>query len=150
MSACTRITRSWDIGQQRARIVSALIACVILTHVAGSSAAPFGSIGAIELPVVVSERPGVVRLRVLLPDDVPPGSIEVQVAGRSVVVLGQTVGGGQRRSRLLRVSQAVVEEGAQAALESDGSLTVILRGSAVGETAGEGSMRRDVPRERRP
>ncbi|HXJ34037.1 MAG TPA: hypothetical protein VMS22_08345 [Candidatus Eisenbacteria bacterium] len=138
-------------GGRPAPTVAALVACAVLAgHAAGSSTAAFASIGAPELSVEVTERPGIVRLRILLPDDVPAGTIEVQVAGRRVVVLGQAVAGEQRRSRSLRLSQTVVEEGAQAAFDSDGSLTVTLRGSAIGEGTPRSPMRSEVPREDRP
>ena len=80
-----------------------------------------------ELPVQVTETPATVRLRVLLPDDVPPGSVEVQLAGRKVVVLGRSVHGKRVRSRSLRLSEAVVEDGAQADYDPDGSLTITLQ-----------------------
>ncbi len=84
--------------------------------------------GGRELRVVVAEVPGVVRLRILLPEDAQPGSVDVRLTGRDVVVVAQGAGGRELRSRLLRLSQSVVGDGAQADYEPDGSLTVTLRG----------------------
>jgi hypothetical protein len=112
-----------------ARILTALVTGFgLVTGEAGNRAAASESIGTAELRVVVTERPGVVRLRVLLPEDVPAGSVEVQVTGRRIVVLAQDVAGRQRRSRSLRSAQAVVEDGAEADYEPDGSLIIRLRG----------------------
>ena len=64
-------------------IVSALVArLVLLTYGVESRAADPESINGSELPVLVTETPGMVRLQVLLPEDVPPGSVEVRLAGR--------------------------------------------------------------------
>src|SRR6266403_4995670 len=109
-------------------IVSALVArLVLLTYGVESRAADPESINRSELPLLVTETPGMVRLRVLLPEDVPPGSVEVQLAGRNVVVIAQGSGGRRLRSRSLWLSKAAVEDGAQADYESDGSLTITLR-----------------------
>jgi len=67
------------------------------------------------------------RLRVLLPEDVPPGSVEVRLAGRKVVVLARGIDGRQLRSRSLRLADAPVEGGAQADYQPDGSLTITLQ-----------------------
>jgi HSP20 family molecular chaperone IbpA len=82
------------------------------------------------LPVQVTETPATVRLRILLPDDVPPGSVEVQLAGRKVVVLGRTVRGQRVRSRAIRLSEEAVEDGAEADYDPDGSLTITLQKKA--------------------
>jgi HSP20 family molecular chaperone IbpA len=106
--------------------VLALVAGVVLhfAHAVDSRAAdPARS----ELPVLVTETPERVRLHILLPDDVPPGSVEVQLAGRDVVVVAQGSGGRHLRSRSLWLSEAAVEDGAQADYEPDGSLTITLR-----------------------
>jgi len=79
------------------------------------------------LPVQVTETPATVRLRVLLPDNVPPGSVEVQLAGRKVVVLARTVHGKRIRSRALRLSEEAVEDDAEADFSPDGSLTITLQ-----------------------
>jgi len=109
-------------------IVSALVArLVLLTSGVESRAADPESINRSELPVLVSETPGMVRLRVLLPEDVPPGSVEVRLAGRKVVVLARGIDGRQLRSRSLRLADAPVEGGAQADYQPDGSLTITLQ-----------------------
>jgi HSP20 family molecular chaperone IbpA len=79
------------------------------------------------LPVEVTETPATVRLRVLLPGNVPPGSVEVQLAGRKVVVLARTVHGKRIRSRALRLSEEAVEDDAEADFSPDGSLTITLQ-----------------------
>jgi len=79
------------------------------------------------LPVRVSETPATVRLHVLLPDNVPPGSVEVRLNGHKVIVLASTVGGQRLRSRSLRLSEEATEEGAEADYEADGSLTITLQ-----------------------
>jgi HSP20 family molecular chaperone IbpA len=113
---------------QTGPIVLVLVAGVVLfAHaVAGRATGP-ESITSSELPVLVTETPERVRLRVLLPEDVPLGSVEIQLAGRNVVVIAQGSGGRQLRSRSLWLSEAAVEDGVQAAYESDGSLTITLR-----------------------
>jgi len=113
---------------QTGPIVLVLVAGVVLfAHaVAGRATGP-ESITPSELSVLVTETPERVRLRVLLPEDVPPGSVEVQLAGRNVVVIAQGSGGRQLRSRSLWLSEAAVEDGAQADYESDGSFTITLR-----------------------
>ena len=79
------------------------------------------------LPVQVSETAATVRLRILLPENVPPGSVEVQLAGRKVVVLARTVHGKRLRSRSLRLSEEAVEDDAEADFAPDGSLTIVLQ-----------------------
>jgi hypothetical protein len=115
------------------RIVAALVAGLVFF---GRAAECWGadptSIDGSELPVLVTTTPGMVRLHVLLPEDVPPGSVEVQLVGRNVVVLAQDIRGRQRRSRSLRLSEAAVEDGAQADYEPDGSLTITLRSARPG------------------
>lgn len=82
------------------------------------------------LPVQVTETPATVRLRILLPGNVPPGSVEVQLAGRKVVVLARTVHGKRLRSRALRLSEEAVEDDAEADFAPDGSLTITLQKKA--------------------
>lgn len=109
-------------------IVAALIAALgLMAHVAEGRAGDPESVDRVELPVLVTETPGVVRLHVLLREEVPPGSVEVLLTGQSVLVIAQDIRGRQLRSRSLRLSQAVVEDGAQADYEPDGSLTITLR-----------------------
>lgn len=133
---------------RRVSEVAAFAVCLgFAVHSAGSSGAASGSIGPLELDVVVTERPGVVSLHILLPAGVPAGSIEVQIAERDAVVLARDVDGVQRRSRTLRLSQSVVGGGAQAEFEPDGSLTIVLRaGPARGPTAKD----REPRQERHP
>jgi len=109
-------------------IVSALVArLVLLTYGVESRAADPESIPRSELPVLVTETRETVRLRVLLAEDVPPGSVEVELAGREVVVVARGSGGRQLRSRSFWLSEAGVEDGAEADYEPDGSLTITLQ-----------------------
>ena len=108
--------------------VLALVAGVVLfAHAIDGRAADPEPIARSELAVRVSETPETVQLRILLPEDVPPGSVEVQLAGRDVVVTARGSGGRHLRSRSLWLSEPVVEDGAQADYEPDGSLTITLR-----------------------
>jgi len=109
-------------------IASVLVACLALVAHAGEpNVADSGSHEPSTLPVLVSETPATVRLRVLLPHNVPPGSVEVRLNGRKVIVLASTVGGRRLRSRSLRLSEEATEEGAAADYEADGSLTITLQ-----------------------
>jgi HSP20 family molecular chaperone IbpA len=109
-------------------IVSVLVACLaLLAHAGEPTAADRGARDQSGLRVLVSETPETVRLRVLLPDDVPPGSVEVRLNGRKVIVLARTTGGRRLRSRSLQLSEEVVEEGAEADYEADGSLVITLK-----------------------
>ena len=72
------------------------------------------------------ETPGAVRLRVQLPEDVEPGSVEVQLAGREVAVVARSASGEQLRSESHRLTEPAVEDGAEADWEPDGSVTITL------------------------
>jgi hypothetical protein len=108
----------------------ALIAGAALLLVASLAAAEDAAErGAVEsrLRVVVSEAPGTVRLTIALTEDVDPGSVEVQIEGRTIVVVARDAGGRPVRSRPLRPVQEAVEEGAEATWDADGrSLTITL------------------------
>ena len=78
------------------------------------------------LPVLVTETPRAVRLRIQLPEDVDPGSVEVQLAGREVAVVARSASGEQLRSETQRLSEPAVEDGAQADWEPDGTMTITL------------------------
>ncbi len=104
-----------------------VVAGVILLAHADSWAADPEPVIPSELPVQATETPQGIRLRVFLPEDVPPGSVELQLAGRDVVVIAQGSGGRALRSRSLWLSETAVEDGAQVDYEPDGSLTITLR-----------------------
>jgi HSP20 family molecular chaperone IbpA len=106
----------------------------LLAHAAGSLAGDQGAVNRFKLPVLVSETAATVRLQVILPDDVPPGSVEVQLSGRKVVVLAQGTDGRRLRSRSLHVSEDVMEDGAQADYEPDGTLVLTLQKAPRGGT----------------
>jgi len=108
-------------------IVLVLVAGMVLFTHADSWAGDPEPITPSELSVQVTEMPETVRLRVALPEDVLPGSVEVQLARRDVVVIARGNAGRQLRSRSFWLSETAVEDGAQADYEPDGSLTVTLR-----------------------
>jgi hypothetical protein len=108
--------------------IAVLIAgLALLAHAVASRAADPEPIDRSALPVLVTETANTVRFQVLLPEDVPPGSVEVRLAGRKAIVLAQGTDGRQLRSRSLRLSHAAVDDGAQADYEPDGSLTITLQ-----------------------
>lgn len=111
----------------RRHVVLAAIVVLAIHAGTGTPATCAATRGA-GLAVEVVEQPGIVRLRILLPPDVPPASIEVQLGDRSIVVQGRDLSGRQLRSRRLKLSQPVVEAGATADYEPDGSLTIRLHG----------------------
>ena len=80
------------------------------------------------MPVVVVETSTTVELRVRVGERIDPGSVEVEIAGRTVTVRARDAAGGDRvYERRFVVHQPVIEE--QAAAEYDGAewLTVVLR-----------------------
>jgi HSP20 family molecular chaperone IbpA len=109
-------------------VASVLVACLsLLAHAGEPAVADRGERDQSTLAVLVSETPATVRLHVLLPDNVPPGSVEVRLNGRKVIVLASTAGGRRLRSKSLRLSEEATEEGAEADYEADGSLTITLQ-----------------------
>lgn len=106
------------------RLVAALAAGV---SICVSSAASARSPGPFELRVVVEESPGDVRVHVLLPEGFPAESINVETAGRELVVQGRDRDGVSMRSRPIRLSHRVRPDGAEVRFEPDGSLTITLR-----------------------
>jgi hypothetical protein len=120
-----------DVGRgTRWACAAALAAEVLASGVAAGAGTSFVVPDAeppVALAVAVDERPGVVRLRVALPDDVPPESVEIQVDGRDVMVLMEDVAGRPRHAQSLRLSRAVVVRDAEANYADDGLLTVTLR-----------------------
>lgn len=114
-------------GRRLARVALALVGSIFVAYADARASVIPDADGSPELRVVVTQRPGAVQLRILLPDDVPAGSVEVRVTGRDVLVVGRDLWGRQRRSHWIRLSRPVVEDGAQADYERDGSITVTLR-----------------------
>ena len=90
------------------------------------------SFGPFELPVGVEERPGLVRLRVHVPADVPDSSVEVEVRGRRLVVFCRNRDGLPMRSREIPVTQAVSAVDAEVDFTDDGTLIVTLRAARDG------------------
>ena len=111
----------------RRLMLALIVSIMVVAGRAGSTAfTPF------ELPVVVEESPGLVRLHVLLPEGMPAASIEVRVVERTVVVQGRYRNGLPMRSRPILLFRAVSAEGADAGFADDGSLTITLHTVAEG------------------
>jgi len=83
---------------------------------------------AVELPVAVTETPDRVRLRVSAPDaeQIEPGTVEIQLAGREVTVVARSRSGRPLRSRPLRLAGPASEDGVTADYEDDRTLVVTL------------------------
>ena len=83
---------------------------------------------AVELPVAVTETPDRVRLRVSVPDaeQIEPGSVEIQLAGRDVTIVARSRSGRRLRSRPLRLAGPASEDGVTANYENDRTLVVTL------------------------
>jgi len=111
--------------RQRARWFVAVLAAWIAISI--GSTAPATSSGPFELRVVVEDRPGLVRVHVLLPEGFPADSINVETGGKDLVVVGRDRNGVLVRSRPIRLSHPVSAKGAEARFEHDGSLTITLR-----------------------
>ena len=121
------------LNRTRERRTGARIALALCAGLALLASAPATSTSFVpfELPVMVEEHPGLVRINVALPPGVSPDSIEVQVDGRDLVVLGSRHGL-PVRSRPMRLSHPMIARGAQVDFESDGSLTVTLHADTGG------------------
>jgi len=87
------------------------------------------------LAVSVSETPDMVVLHIHASGAVEPGSVEVQLAGRKTIVLARDSLGHPIRSQELRLPESVVEEGASAGYEDDGTLMVTLHKEASAQSA---------------
>ena len=112
--------RNGNLG--RSLIVLGLLAWLLILAVRAGST----SFGPFELPVMVEERPGLVRLYVLLPKGMSETSIEVRISERNLVVVGRYPSGVPMRSRPIRLSQTVSPEGIDVRFADDGSLTITL------------------------
>ena len=108
-----------------------IVAALRIISLSGLIAAVAGptssmSFGPFELPVAVEDRPGVVRLRMHVPQGVPQSSIEVEITGRNVVVHGRDRNGLPMRSREIPLSQPVSSAYADTELSPDGALVITL------------------------
>ena len=110
-----------------------MVGVTVLVAMLVASSAAHG-LDAARLWAFAAESPEGVELRVFLPEGVDPGSVRVQLAGRRIVVVARDAAGRHLRSRPVTVDTPVVEEGADAAWEGDGWLTITLR-------PGQGGMR---------
>jgi len=79
------------------------------------------------IAVVVHETAAGARLRIHLPRDADPGSVEVQLDARTVRVVAADAGGKRLASEPIVLRHAVVESGATADYDGDGWLVIILR-----------------------
>jgi hypothetical protein len=91
------------------------------------------SFGPFELRVSVEEKPGLVRLRMYVPEGVPESSVEVQIRGRNLVVHGRDRNGVLIRSREIPLSQVVRAAGVEADFAADGALIITLHAVLEGE-----------------
>ena len=91
------------------------------------------------LAVSVSETPDAILLRIQASEDVEPGSVEVQFAGRETVVLARDADGRRIRSQTLRLPEPVVEEGSSAGYDAGGALVMTLRKQTAAQDAGPAS-----------
>jgi len=78
------------------------------------------------LDVSVSETADAVEVRVFLAADLDPGSVEVQLGDRQVVVVARDADGRRRRSRPIPVSDPLEEGDSRADYGPDGWLTVTV------------------------
>lgn len=124
-----------------ARVAGAFLLLVLLTSRASTSdpgAAYDHGPGpaSAALAVSVSESPDAVLLHIQASGDVERGSVEVRFAGRKTVVLARDAMGRPIRSQPLRLPEPVVEEGASADYDGDGTLVMTLRKQATAQDAG--------------
>ena len=111
-------------------MASVLIMLLASRTRAGDPGSPEGA-----LVVSVSETSDAVVLHIHASGAVEPGSVEVRLAGRKTVVLARDALGHSIRSQELHLPESVVEEGASAAYEADGTLMVTLRKEASARSA---------------
>ena len=76
---------------------------------------------------IVVETPTGIELRVEVPAGLDPDSISLELAGSRITVMAHDRAGKLVGSRVVRVRDAVDEEGATVVYERDGSLTIRLR-----------------------
>ena len=96
---------------------------VMLLAVALSAVRAFAA----PLPVIVVETPTTVELHLRIDERIDPGSVEVEIAGRTVTIHARDAASGERvYERKFRVHEPLVEEQATADYH-DGRLIVVLR-----------------------
>jgi hypothetical protein len=78
------------------------------------------------LDVTVSETAEAVEVRVFLASDLDPGSVEVQLGDRQVVVVARDAEGHRLRSAPIKVSAPLEEGDSRADYGPDGWLTVTV------------------------
>jgi HSP20 family molecular chaperone IbpA len=108
---------------------------VVLSLVVVFSAAIPGRARSQDPPAVirvqVRETPEVAIIRIRVPADVAPDSVDIVVNGRQVVVFARDREGRPLRSRIIRLRAPVVEEGAEADYEGSRWFVVTLRRAAL-------------------
>ena len=80
----------------------------------------------VSMPVVVVETSTTVVLRVRVGERIDPGSVEVEIAGRTVTVRARAAGERLYERRFI-LHEPVIEEHAAAEYDRAGWLTVVLR-----------------------
>src|SRR5947209_2575274 len=81
----------------------------------------------VSMPVVVVETSTTVEFRVRVGKRIDPGSVEVEIAGRTVTVRAREAGGERLYERRFILHEPVTEERATAEYDRAGWLTVVLR-----------------------
>src|SRR5215831_15583080 len=107
-------------------ILGFLVVLAGAVSTAGAPAQTEGSLATV-LPVETHESAESVRLRIRLPPEIEPDSVELELKGREVVVRARSSGGGDLRSGVIVLDEAPTEDGADAQLEDDGLLVVTLQ-----------------------
>lgn len=97
-----------------------VVACAVATAAVAAGVEPD------VLDVTVAETPETVEVRVFLASDLDPGSVELQLDERQVVVVARDAAGQRRHSKPFRVSAPLVEGDSRADYGSDGWLTVTV------------------------
>jgi len=81
----------------------------------------------VSMAVVVVETSTTVEFRVRVGERIDPGSVEVEIAGRTVTVRAREAGGERFYERRFILHEPVIEERATAEYDRAGWLTVVLR-----------------------
>ena len=110
MAARATVKRRWLVA----------MACAVATLAAAAGVEPS------VLDVTVAETPDAVEVRVFLASDLDPGSVELQLDERQVVVVARDAAGQRRHSRPFPVSAPLVEGDSRADYGTDGWLTVTV------------------------
>jgi len=112
-----------------------VMASVLIMLLASRASASDPAPAAGALVVSVSETADAVLLHIHASGAVEPGSVEVRLSGRKTIVRARDGMGHPIHSQELHLPESVVEEGARAEYEADGTLMVTLRKEASARSA---------------